>query len=51
MANNKRPLPVTEEPAKESNASKATKAAAAASKAEDAPKLGFLERFRMPKAP
>ena len=51
MANNKKPLTVKEEPAKESKASKATKAAAAASKAEDAPKLGFLERFRMPKAP
>ena len=51
MANNKKALTVKEEPAKESKASKATKAAAAASKAEDAPKLGFLERFRRPKSP
>ena len=51
MANNKKALTVKEEPAKESKASMATKAAAAASKAEDAPKLGFLERFRRPKSP
>ena len=51
MANNKKSLTVKEEPAKESKATKATKAAAAATKAEETPKLGFLERFHKPRDP
>ena len=51
MANSKKNLIVKEEPAKGSKTAKTSKAATAVTKAEVAPKLGFLERFRKPKAP